>query len=538
MGSSTPTYQYSMPPRDNAPASKQTEGSGTGKNRIYQIFEKTIELDELSIPSQDNEGNEQPQSLQSLRYPLIKINDYFINESEIDSMSIDCTEFLPKITLQCTFIHQTFISRQMPKDGDIISVAIRNKSDVLKSLRNDYVITAVVSRKNTTEIAGPSTLTFFGILFVPYASSSKFNLSFEGTSFEAMKNLAELSGLGFATNEDNTEDKQVWISGFNTITEYINKTVLRAWRDDESFYDTWIDIYYNLNFVNLNKQLMSSEDEVDIGAWLNNVDKDFTYGEETSEEKTTDTSKVLTNYETFKSTSFYIDFWKPINRATTVTYQVGTKLNCHLFEHNSNLYAEEDSQKYWSIPLEPTYDPEKTKQYILLRGRATQNPDDRGKDLAQANYSYPDIYVKNPWMGVQYTISNPDDDNLQWDGNHHKNYLRAKLQNVINKKELDKLNVEVSVTGMNLNLIRGDKTPIVLVQKDRVENMILDKESQGRDVLDQFYSGWYLVKGFVIKYSQRNAGSIMSNFNQSYILTRREWPPPKAVEPIKEENNV
>jgi hypothetical protein len=183
--------------------------------------------------------------------------------------------------------------------------------------------------------------------------------------------------------------------------------------------------------------------------------------------------------------------------------------------------------------MEPTYDPNKINNHILLRGRATQNTNDRGNDLARANYSYPDIYIKNPWMGIQYTVTNSEEKPSTWNGNQHKNYLRARLQNAINRKELEKLNVEISVTGMNLNIIKGDKTPIALIQKDKVEGQIINKESAGLDLLDQFYSGWYLVKGFTIKFSQQNSNSIMSNFTQTFILSRREWPPPIAVQPIK-----
>ena len=532
------TYIFNPYQKENAPVGDTTKGSERDKSRIYRVFKSTIELDELSIPSPEIQGSERAENLASIRHPVVKINGYIVSGTEIDSMVIDCTEFLPRITLQCTFVHQKFISQEMPKDGDIISIAIRNKSDVLRSIRNDYVITAVVAQPNTTAVAGPTTLTFFGILFIPLISSTKFNISYEGTSFNALKDLAEKTGLGFATNEDGegTEDKQVWMSGFNTIVEYINQTALRSWKDDTSFYDVWIDIYYNLNFINLNKQLMSAENEVDLAAWINNVDKEYTYGSQPN--AAVDTAKVLSNYDGYKATSFFIDFWRPSNKATNITYQVGTKLNCHLFEHNKNLYESEESTKYWNVPMEPVYDPDKVDKYILLRGRATQDADDRQEGTARANYSYPQIYVKNPWMGIQYSISNPNEDNLQWDGNHHRNYIRAKIQNVINNKELEKLNVEVSVTGMNLNIIRGDKTPIALIQKDRLENQIINKDSVGLDVLDQFYSGWYLVKGFTLKYSGKNDNSIMSNFSQTFILTRREWPPPVAVDAIAKEGGT
>jgi hypothetical protein len=202
-----------------------------------------------------------------------------------------------------------------------------------------------------------------------------------------------------------------------------------------------------------------------------------------------------------------------------------------MFEHNNSLFLDENAKNFWSLDMEPIYDEQKATSHILLRGRATR--DSKNTDeLKQANYSYRDLYQSRPWMGIQYTISNPTEDNLRWDGNHHKNYLRAGAQNIINNKELDKLNVYVTVNGTNANIIKGDKLPIAIVKSDRIETALIDTTSMGHDLVDKFYSGWYYVKGFTINWNKANANSIISNFSQTFILTRREWPTPIAVTPI------
>lgn len=538
-------YQFNAPAKEQPTQPKSN--SGSGKNRIYEEFKTTLEFDELSLPANEpkskSDSKENLETFISLEYPLIKINDYILNEVEINRLEIDSTDFIPTITLKVTFIHQTFLSREMPKDGDIISIAIRNKNDILRIIRNDYIITGVKTGSNTTEATGPVVMTFFGILFIPWLTNANFNFSFEGTSIEAMRKLSKDLNLGFATNEQQseggTDDKQVWISGYQFMSEFINKVTERAYKDDISFFDSWIDIYYNFNFVNVNKQLMSPEEEVDPAAWINNIDKDYTYGEDTGQDNVKIQPKVFSNYAAYRTSSFYINEWTVVNKSTQVSYDVGTKINLGLFEHNDKVYKNDESQKYWSIPLEPTYDPEKVNKYILLRGRATQQPTQKGKDLARANYPFTENNIYNPYMGIQYTISNPNDDNLQWDGNHHRNYIRAKAQNIINNKELDKLNVIISVNGLNMNIIRGDKTPVVLVKKDPVESAMVSPEADGNDLLEQFYSGWFYVKGFKIIYDKSKQNSIMSNFRQEFILTRREWPPPVATESLpKNENNV
>jgi hypothetical protein len=203
------------------------------------------------------------------------------------------------------------------------------------------------------------------------------------------------------------------------------------------------------------------------------------------------------------------------------------------------LYRDPEKTKYWSFKIEPAYDKEKVNSHILLRGRAKWDPSINSNEPAKANYDFLELYNVSPWLGIQYTISNPAEDNTKWTGNHHKNYLRAQMQNILNLVELDKLNVEINVQGTNLNIIKGDKLPIVLVQKDRVENLITDPTFNLGEALEFFYTGWFYVKGFTLSW-MRGTKPLFSNFSQSFLLSRREWPAPVPVDPVKPatENNT
>jgi len=500
---------------------------------IRNAFTKTIQLDELSLPAEEKREAQKAEDVFSLEFPLIKINEYIFGRDEIQSVVIDCTGFLPKITLNIGMVTQLFIAKEMPKDGDIISIAIRNKTDALKIIRNDYVITGVHTMPNYTEAKGPVLMTFYGELFIPGLKSQKYDFSFEGTTLEALKDFAKKFGLGFSTNEDNTDDKQVWLKANIAGDIYIKQLTDRAWRDNQSFYSCWIDVYYNLNFINMNKQLMSAEAEVEIAALISNVDSNTHFKPDTDQDKTSTFPKVFSNFENFRTTPFYVISWRPMNRSSAITFQIGTKMTCEMFEHNKNIYEDSNKQKYWAITIEPTYDSDKSNKMILLRGRAAYIKDNENTELKRANYSYTDLYEKYPWLGVQYTISNPYDSNLQWDGNHHRNYQVAKVKNLINNKELDKLNLHIEVQGNNFNIIRGDKVPLALIRLDVFDNMRINTDSKYNDSLDLFYSGWYLVKGFILSWSNKPEESIMSGFTQEFILTRREWPTPIPVEPIK-----
>jgi len=167
-----------------------------------------------------------------------------------------------------------------------------------------------------------------------------------------------------------------------------------------------------------------------------------------------------------------------------------------------------------------------------LRGRAKYDPSINEGELAKANYDYTNLYQRAPWMGIQYTAANTQEDNLEWTGNHHPNYLRSQIHNAINLAELEKLNVEINVQGANMNIIRGDKVPVAIIGMDPIENQLVNPEAQGRDRKNDFYSGWYMVKGYSLSWTKESIGSMLSNFSQSFILTRREWPTPIPTDPV------
>lgn len=524
------TYVYTPPVKESLAANPSISQKGV-KFRVFNIFKPTLVLDELSLPVSTTDDSKKVEDVASLEYPLIKINNYFISSQELDYLSIDCRNFLPTITLQVTFTSDMFMDKEMPKDGDFISVAIRGKSDALNIIRNDYVITGVTTSKRRSSGTVPVTFTFFGELFVPGLKSYMGSKAYKGTSMQALKKVSQELQLGFNTNDEETDDLQVWMA-VDSPEDFINHVVTRAWRNDNSFYDVWIDIYYNLNFVNVQKQLLSAEDEVDEGAVLYNVDTDWTWGANTGQEETRLMPKVFSNYVTYRTTSFFITEWKPINKSSAITFMYGVSMNASFFVHLNSLYTDEESQKYWNFEVNPRYDEEKLSSHILLRGRAQYDPEVNEGELARANYNYLELYRRAPWMGIQYPISNPEEDNLKWTGNHHKNYIRAQIHNAINMAELEKLNLEINVQGTNTNIIRGDKVPVMIVGMDPVENRLVDKNAESRERKNNFYSGWYMVKGFTLTWAKEDVGSMMSNFSQTFILTRREWPTPIPVDSV------
>ena len=521
----TRDYDRTSPP----PQGGSQNSEGSTRQRLWNTEQPTITLDEMSISKDNPEASEDYniEDVLSVKYPFIKINDYVFSEQEIDSITIDSREFLPTVTLRVTFLNDLFLSKELPKDGDIISVMIRNKSDLLKPIRNDYVITGTSQPMKSTMDKDAYSMTFFGELFVPGLKSYLGSSAIRGTSMEALKQMAKELELGFSTNETETFDSQIWYSTGPAI-EFIQDTVSKAWKDEDSFFYSWIDVYYNLNFVNIQKELLASEEDIDLSAALNNVDNEYNYGIKTDE--TSSTAKVFSNFVGMRSTSNYITHWKPVNRSSALTFEYGTTINTSFYEQT----GDPDAQKYWKFEVPPKYDEDKLENYIILRGRPTWNADVNTDQTARANYNYKDLYSRTPWLGIQYTIADAEADPGQWTGNHHPNYMRAQVHNFVNMIELAKLNVEIRVQGTNLNFIKGEKIPTVLIKTDPTEVKMAYPDRDQTEEIDFFYSGWYMIMGFKVEWA-RDEDNILSNFSQSFVLTRREWPTP---EPVKGINNI
>ena len=58
-----------------------------------------------------------------------------------------------------------------------------------------------------------------------------------------------------------------WICPNLSYYDFIREVTSRSYKDDRSFFTTFIDCYYNLNFVNLNNQLTTT-DVIQVGRVL------------------------------------------------------------------------------------------------------------------------------------------------------------------------------------------------------------------------------------------------------------------------------
>ena len=523
-----------------APAT-YTENPYDNNSNLVRLIEdpkikKDIRFDELSLSENGGTSTNGGSQLNTVGndYPIIRINDMVLGKDDIQSMLISSKGFLPTIELSLKFANTALISKNMPKDGDMISVFVRTNTSAINYLRNDFIINHVDS--NISSKSANNTVFLRGELFIEGFTSNNNTFGIIGTSKDVMKEIAKKFKMGFAYNDaDDMDDLQNWLCCFSSPQGFIEDVTRHSWKNNMSFFKSWVDLYYNLCFVNVNKFLSSDEnpeDEIDLTFFSSTVAlNDLT----SSNDKPDDAKpflKVFSNFDSFKGSSFYISKWHPVNRSNSLSS--GYSNIIHSFTHNQNVYIENKDNCEDTLIVNPVYDTSKLDSYIILRGRAkydeNANPDN---EQARVNYSMQNTYINHIWSGVEYKMDKDENSssNNTWSGNVHHNYHNAAYQNEINDIELNKLYIEVVCDGLCLQVMRGERVPVFLKY-----NTPLDKNISPDDPgFNRFYSGYYIVDSIEYKYNGK-VKTGYSSFSTIMSLKRREWPTPEAIKSDSNDN--
>lgn len=508
-------------------------------------IKKNIEFDEISIAAGDDQSNDPTVKsvkidIGGVAFPIIRINDYVFQTQSIRYMRLSCDSFLPTITVKIKTIESNVVNKNMAKDGDMISLYMRAPTSALEYVRCDFIITSVTTGavSSMPNVIG-STINVSGVLFIPKFNATRQNtLGYIGTSRDVLRHIAEDFGIGFAYNdEDNTNDFQGWISVNRTIPEYITELTQHSWKDNVSFYRTWIDVYYNLVYVNVNKYLNSPENnsEIDITFMTNvisNMDKAM---HDPSPDNAKAMLKVFCNLPQFRGTPFYIKKWAPSNNSTSISFGIGYSVSLRSFIHNQGIMNSNIDDSFSELECIPSYNKEKAKEEIILRGRSYYDPDQNPEtDRETINYDFVNTYIKKQWYGVLQMLNDDEkdmDSNNNWSGNVHKNYALAPTHNNINMAELNKLYITIECEGLNLQVQRGEYVPVLIgftSDADYLMNNSVNDIVQEADLkANRMFSGYYYVDS--VQYIYKYGTGSFSDFSTIFTLKRREWPTPEKI---------
>jgi hypothetical protein len=445
--------------------------------------------------------------------PIVIIGGARIPEESIRSMTVWQEDLLPHISITITDTESVFGAGAYPIANILASVFVKSKNQALKSLSADYLITSIASVNIPNSNA--TVYTLVGELHVPKLHGN-FSKSFKQmTSLEALKRVADDLQLGFADNQpDNTNDRMTWLMPNYSYKSLIHHIKKMAYRDDSNFFDCFIDRYYILNFINVEK-MFSQDPELDKGflALTQTVIDKRRFGSDNGVNESTDEIDiVLSNHVSTKGSEFYISDFSLFGHHGEVLANHGLRKHAYWYDHGQNRDpAKLDSVNFIDHFTEPIITP------IANDGLRPQTTTVTDFSSAQSSTGI--------WSGIDY-------------GNAHAAYKFSNLVNHHNLLETKKNQLKISLPGFNINVLRGSRVAVALflekysasnaaAARAKIEDLdkvpdSIDKENPENidsalgQVLDKALSGFYYVSAIKYIYNQ-------GKFHTEMTLSRRHW---------------
>ena len=494
-------------------------------NQIVKTSQQpSIKLITLSDYDTSAEGQEKgllrhrissPDSSQSIgaNRPFIKIGGQII--SQIDSLVIDETGIIPKLTLIFTDVLGEFSGNDFPKRNLMASVYIAVSNEKFKPVRADYLITSIKtipSNSVNSKLSLSNNMMYIvkGELFVPRLYNNVSKSYPELTSAAAIQKVCTELGLGYAQNEFTPSDTMTWININTSPLNFMREITNYAYRDDKSFFSGFISKELIFNFIEVNTQLLDIEPEITFPIAAEPLRSNFSQTQKDSTEKSevNDMAMVnfLTNLRTYQGKPNHIVEANLISNQGDILKSDGYLKKIYYYDHFEPVEVKDGKlnrfKEFYTAPINTDGADETT---MLI-------PDDEG--LAEVG--------NKKWMNINY-------------GNTHEHWNAARVFNTHNLKELEKMQLRIVTKGINYQVIRGSSIPVLLTliladslrKEVDLENPreIKERENLSDETIDTQLSGRYYVKGAKYHYDPNQS----TPFSTELFLARREWRPSKIT---------
>lgn len=414
-------------------------------------------------------------------FPIVSINGQFIEKKYIKKLEIESIGLYPTIEIVFEAPTPNFLTDRPPLDDDKLSVFLRSKNSKLLPLHLHFSVVSLETNKFSAKVNSPIII-IQGILYI-HKFYNQVSYGFRENSYEFLKDLAKRLKLGFASNIDQPsllKDKMTWLS-IDRYHEAIEDVTAAAWRDDEHFYTSFIDVYYHLNFIELENIIGRDTDEKPKkGEFILSAQSDVIPGKEAYDEYKFQTLEI------FISNTNFIDTFEHFTDAVTIEMRPQySKLN----GYREDTYWFDDTAQTATINEAESLLTEKSEnEWHVMKGR---QEDENWKNE-----------IHRRWSGIQYSEKKED----RKFGNVHENYYRSISHNKMNNEEIKKFTLKVHLRVPNFNFYRGQRLLILFTIHEH-------------EYTNHFLSGWYLIKG--ITWVWNRTGGKMEMILQ---LFRREHP--------------
>jgi hypothetical protein len=411
-----------------------------GIRNIFPNQKKPVDI-KINLPPDEAYQKEFVESFGNL--PFLWYNAYQIEYENIKNLELSYSENIPHINVTFRDSMGKMKDEGMPLDDSRITLFLNPRTKLLKPIHLDFKIIDFSENNGIYQIEG--------VLDAKELYLKKFKSYTQVTSFELYKQISRDLGLGFNSNIDDTDDKMTWINTGDKLVRFLNDTLKYTYKSDEAFLKHYIDYYYHLNYVDLEKEL-KRDIEKELGVSNTGM-------EEITKKLSSETvqKNFLSNDFSVKQTNFYFEKFTIINNATKLALKKGYLTKVKFYDELEKTFLQFDVDALTG----------EADKKILLRGA----PQDESFFKENVNFKY---------------SGKIDTDNM------HKNYHYAYVQNQINLNELDKLGLIVELPTPNYNFYKFQKVYVIL--SNQSNNM-------ARSMLNARLSGQWMISDIAFTFA-------------------------------------
>lgn len=393
------------PNRNVGSVNNNTDGKVlTMENKFPATIKPTpIKMD---IPPEKDQQQEIAQNLGN--FPFVWYNAYQIETNNISFFQLFISEGIPTVKISFTDTLGLMKDKGFPLDDSKIEIFLNPRSQQLKEILLEFKIIKFSVNGGVYNLTG--------ILDVNGLYTKRFVSIPKMTSFMALQKISKDIGLGFTTNIDNTDDEMTWLNTGQREIDFINTIVEASYKSDETFLLYYIDYYYNLCYVDLEKELNRNIKE-ELGVANIGIEE---VAKLDNQEKVS--RLFLTNDYSMKNSNTFFEEYKVINNSTQVSIQEGYLTKVKFYDELSKDFLIFDVDSITS----------QGDKSIIMKGA----PQDENffKDNTQLVYT-----------------GKLDSDNM------HRNYHYSYVQNNRNITELQKIAIEIVMGVPNYTLYKFQK---------------------------------------------------------------------------------
>jgi len=451
---------------------------------MIQVIEKAkIKTKELTFQLNDIVSSNI--FVQSLDYtPLVYISKLYdtgnppldgntIIPTDIISLKLHNSKFLPEIELFCEDSLGVLFSDFYPFDHDtLISVFVKVSSDNILPIRMDFRVTefqTIKSDPDTNELQFLIT----GILDVDELHTTNYE-AINDTSYNAIKQLALRMNLGFASNISDSADAMKWINPSDENINYIKEITKYSYVSEQSFVWTFIDFYYNVNYVDV---------QAEINSILINETQSVANPQIEKVPQETNIPLYLTNNDALKMTNQYFSKFNILNQSFSVNLELSYQTFATWYTKNTNTV---------------------TKKLISDLETDETNIGSQIKILKDKQST---IFNRN--INDEYFIGKMDNDN------NHENYSYAKISNQYNLNSMEKMKIVITLDIINFSIKRFQNIKLEIYNTNDIYSSAANTQKPLTNI-NKRLSGYWFVTG--INYIYKSNEGV----EQEITLMRRD----------------